>query len=104
MSSLIGLLNNAAVSARVLNGTSQRSSLEFRLKLEKHLDDVKKSKGYLDSEMPSEINMRAYSSAQALTPKLSLTYGAYLSTLNYAQLARMITGIYEATANLKGIV
>ena len=77
------------------------SSTAFRTKLEKHLDDFSKGKGYLSGEVSHEIQTKNFENFNTLQPDQLALYGQYGSFLTYSNKARYVTSVNEAsdTAN-----
>lgn len=64
--------------------------------VEKHIDDVKKHKGYLSKGVAKEVTSRYFQSANELSdidPKLSLLYNSVSTGLSYGRNARFVSGV-----------
>jgi hypothetical protein len=78
----------------------------FRLRLEKHLDDVKKGKGYLESQIGKGLQVRHNDNGTTLNefdPKSGRSYSGFYTALNYKERARYSTGINDATKLVKDV-
>lgn len=78
----------------------------FLGKLEKHLDDVSKGKGYFSNDVPKELRSKALKNAELLSnsnPKAFVDYLALSSALTYDKKARFINSINTATENIARI-
>ncbi|MBX7138181.1 MAG: hypothetical protein K1X83_09365 [Oligoflexia bacterium] len=72
------------------------SNNEFLSRLEKHLDDVRKGKGYLSAEIGGMLGERHAVNASrlgSLSPQNSLRYGSYYGAFTYDQQARYVDGV-----------
>ncbi|MCB0332082.1 MAG: hypothetical protein KDD55_01215 [Bdellovibrionales bacterium] len=87
------LLRSAgSTDAAVVSDLSSTSGL---YKVEKHLDDYEKGKGYLSSDIAKGLKNLKIESATNLAqidPKAFTNYTVLLGTFNYSQRARFIQG------------
>ncbi|MCB0329894.1 MAG: hypothetical protein KDD70_09525 [Bdellovibrionales bacterium] len=75
--------------------------------VEKHLDDVKKGKGYLSKEVNGKVRQKqALSSSElaSINPSLSTLYNGVSSGLSYAKNARFVTGVSQSIETFKRLV
>jgi hypothetical protein len=74
------------------------SDSSFRLRLEKHISDVAKGKGYLSSEVPAELDekdSRVNASLSKTDPKMLKLYQGFISGLAYDKKARVVASMDE---------
>lgn len=75
--------------------------------LEKHLNDVKKGKGYLSKDIPYGLFKAQTSSADILSQRDPTSFGlyqSYLTTFSYDNRARFISGIERAAKTLNKLI
>ncbi|RIL11185.1 MAG: hypothetical protein DCC75_02850 [Proteobacteria bacterium] len=80
------------------------SSLTTMIRLEKHLDDVNKGRGYLSSGVVKEIAAKAISSDNFLAgsnPKAFINYNAYSTMFAYDSKARYLNAINGTVETLQ---
>jgi hypothetical protein len=95
------------VSATLLSGPGGSSFFDpltnsnaFNARLEKHLDNVRKGRGYLTSGVDKDIAAKSYNSSSSLSslnPNALRQYAGYLSGLSYDSKARFINGVSGGT-------
>lgn len=72
----------------------------FQIKLEKHLDDRSKGRGYLSSGVSVEIHEKIKESSSRVNlnnPESSASYSGYLSGLTYSKRARFATSVDDTS-------
>lgn len=94
-------------SSSILTGLNlSLGGTEFRNKLEKHLDDSKKGRGYISKDVEGklgEIGGAAENFLSQSNPKLLANYSGYLSALPYDRKARFVTAVYESSKAVSAI-
>jgi hypothetical protein len=95
------------VSATLLSGPGGSSYLDpltnsnaFNSRLERHLDDVSKGRGYLTSGVDKDLAAKSYGSGTTLAnlnPNASRQYAGYLSGFGYNAKARFVNGVSGST-------
>jgi hypothetical protein len=86
--------NTAPVRSRDLLGNNKDIG-----DLEKHLDDVRKGKGYLSRQITKEVAKKRANSAEALStidPSLARLYNGISTGLSYSKGARFISGVEQS--------
>lgn len=102
---------NPALQRRLAEAAERRvvpegiSAGVFRNNLEKHLNDVRKNKGYLSQEVSREVRLKHQENSVNLNIEqdLASNYSGYYTALDYEQRARYTVGINEATKTVDSI-
>lgn len=72
------------------------SSVAFTQKLEKHLDDYRKGRGYLSDNIASELELRAIENSELLArsnPRVLMQANYYSTALGYSARMRYLNGL-----------
>lgn len=75
--------------------------------VEKHLDDVKKGKGYLSKQVNRELRKSKSTSASALAetdPALARMYNSFSTAFSYSKSARFIQGVERIAKTSKKLL
>jgi hypothetical protein len=98
-------LNNRA-SFRQSNTSVSNDNQLFKMKLEKHLDDYKKGKGYLEPKVSSALQNRHNMNNSELNnfdPSSGRAYSSYYSGLKYSERSRFTAGVNDAAKLVKNV-
>jgi hypothetical protein len=78
----------------------------FRIRLEKHIDDVHHGQGALSSNVEGELSGRDNAASLflgSINPKADALYQAYQTGFSYAQRARFVSGVSQASKAIAAI-
>ncbi len=96
---------SASVSVNDFVSSASKRDLSIT-KLEKHLDDYRKGRGYLSNDTAVEVSLNAQDTASQLanySPKSLKLYSAYTTAFDYEARSRYFNGLSETAQAAESI-